>query len=91
MENQMRKTLLAIARRREWRRAAPMHPTQAFATTLPQVAAEITGTDECVMEAIRAGADGGTVSAKCIALLSEVDKAVDRKRRECLLSLRTKK
>jgi hypothetical protein len=56
-----------------------------------QVAAEITGNDECVMGAIRAGADGRTVSAKCIALLSEVEKAVDRKRRECLLSLRTKK
>jgi hypothetical protein len=89
----MKKLLIAIAV------AAVLASSGAYASDASvcndlaayQVAAEITGTDECVMEAIRAGADGGTVSAKCIALLSEVDKAVDRKRRECLLSLRTKK
>ena len=56
-----------------------------------QVAAEITGTDECAMEAISAGANGETVSAKCIALLGEVDKAMVRKEHECMVSLGTKK
>ena len=56
-----------------------------------QVAAEITVTDECAMEAIWAGANGGTVSAKCIALLGEVDKAMVRKEHECMVSLGTKK
>jgi hypothetical protein len=89
----MRKTFIAIAV------TAGVAASGAYASDASvcnglaayQVAAEITGTDECVMEAILAGANGGTVSAKCIGVLGEVDKAVDRKRRECMGSLGTKK
>jgi hypothetical protein len=87
----MRKTIFAIAA------AAVLASSDAYASDASvcndlaayQVAAEITGTDECAMEAIWAGANGETVSAKCTALLGEVDKAMVRKERECLLSLRT--
>jgi len=89
----MRKTIFAIAA------GAVLASSGAYASDASvcndlaayQVAAEITGADECVMEAIWAGANGQTVSAKCIAVLGEVDKAVDRKRRECMVSLGTKK
>ncbi|PNE10932.1 MAG: hypothetical protein CR217_11510 [Beijerinckiaceae bacterium] len=89
----MRKTLLAIAA------AVMLLPSGAYSSDAGvcndlaayQVAAEITGTDECAMEAISAGANGETVSAKCIALLGEVDKAMVRKEHECMVSLGTKK
>ena len=89
----MRKTFIAIAA------AAVLASSGAYASEASvcndlaayQVAAEITGTDECAMEAIWAGASGEKVSAKCIALLGEVDKAMVRKEHECMVSLGTKK